>query len=78
MSYGNCCLVSDITECVDVVEEHGVVFQKGSEENLTDKLNMLCQNPEIVSEYKNTAAEFICTKYNWDDVVEKTLEIYVK
>lgn len=78
MSYGNCCLVSDIPECVDVVEEHGVVFQKGSVENLSDKLNMLCQNPDIVSGYKNTAAEFICNKYNWDDVVEKTLEIYVK
>lgn len=78
MSYGNCCLVSDITECVDVVEEHGVVFQKGSVENLTDKLNMLCHNPDIVSNYKNTAAEFICNRYNWDDVVEKTLEIYVK
>lgn len=78
MSYGNCCLVSDITECVDVVEEHGVVFSRASVENLTDKLNMLCQNPDIVSKHKNTVAEFICNKYNWDDVVEKTLEIYVK
>lgn len=78
MSYGNCCVVSDIPECVDVVEEHGVVFSRASVENLTDKLNMLCQNQDIVSKHKNTAAEFICNKYNWDDVVEKTLEIYVK
>ena len=33
MSYGNCCLTSNIAECVEAVE-------------------------------------FICNKYNWDDVVE--------
>lgn len=29
MSYGNCCLVSDIAECVEVVEDKGVVFRRG-------------------------------------------------
>lgn len=28
MSYGNCCLVSDIPECVDVVEDKALIFQK--------------------------------------------------
>ena len=33
-------------------------------------------NRELVEKYKNEAAEFICGKYNWDDVVERTLELY--
>lgn len=29
MSYGNCCLVSDLPECIGVVEDHGISFKKG-------------------------------------------------
>ena len=32
MSYGNCCLVSDIAECVEVVDDKAVVFQKSNVE----------------------------------------------
>ena len=28
MSYGNCCLVSDIPECAEVVEDKALIFQK--------------------------------------------------
>ncbi len=28
MSYGNCCLTSDIPECAEVVEDHAVTFRK--------------------------------------------------
>ena len=30
----------------------------------------------MVDSYKAQAEEFICRKYNWDDVVEKTLKLY--
>ena len=26
--------------------------------------------------YKESAADFICSKYRWNDVVERTLEVY--
>jgi len=29
MSYGNCCLVSNIPECTDVVEDKAVIFKRG-------------------------------------------------
>lgn len=76
MSYGNCCLVSDIAECADVVEDKAVVFQKSNVKDLTEKLQEMCDNENIVVGYKNKAADFICEKYNWDDVVERTLELY--
>ncbi len=76
MSYGNCCLVSDIPECADVVEDRAVIFQKGNVTDLTAKLQMLCDNHGQVEVYKKAASSFICQKYNWDEVVEKTLAIY--
>ncbi len=76
MSYDNCCLTSDIAECKEVIEDHAVVFKKSDVEDLTEKLQMLCSDVNKVSAYKNMAADFICKKYNWNDVVEKTLKLY--
>ena len=76
MSYGNCCVTSDIPECSEVIEDHGIVFPKGNTEKLIAILQSLLDNPEIVNKYKAVASEYICKKYNWDDVVSKTLELY--
>ena len=76
MSYGNCCLVSDIQENTEVVEDKAVAFQKGNVENLKDKLEDLLKHPEKVEEYKQVSADFICSKYNWDDVVAQTEILY--
>lgn len=76
MSYGNCCLTSDIPECAEVVEDKAVLFRKGSVEELRDKLQMLCDHTEVVDGYKREAGAFILGKYGWDDVVERTLEVY--
>lgn len=78
MSYGNCCLTSDISECEEVVEEKAVIFKKSNVLDLKQKLQALCDSPEVVKKYKAEAADFICKKYNWDDVVRKTLELYSK
>ena len=76
MSYGNCCLVSDIEECAAVVEDHAVVFKKSNIEDLREKLQILCSDEKTVSSYKEKAADYICKKYDWDTVTEKTLELY--
>lgn len=76
MSYGNCCLTSDIPECTEVVEDKAVIFKKGDIEDLRAKLQYLSDNPDIVQSYKKTASGFICNKYNWEDIVDKTLELY--
>ena len=76
MSYGNCCLVSDIPECAEVVEDKALIFQKSNVEDLQEKLQDACDHPEMVMEMKKHAADFICKKYNWDDVVEETMKLY--
>ena len=76
MSYGNCCVVSDIAECSEVVEDKAVTFQKSNVQDVKEKLQRLCDDPATVQKYKNEAADFICSKYNWDEITQKTLEVY--
>ncbi|WP_425458180.1 glycosyltransferase family 4 protein [Blautia producta] len=76
MSYGNCCLVSDIEECVSVVEDKALVFKKSVVTELHKKLQSACDDETMVAAYKNKAADFICSKYCWDGVIEKTLKLY--
>lgn len=76
MSYGNCCLTSDISECAEVVEDKAVLFKKSNIDDLRDKLQMLCDQSEVVQKYKDEAEAFIMKKYNWDDVVDKTVGLY--
>ncbi|MCR5528935.1 MAG: glycosyltransferase family 4 protein [Saccharofermentans sp.] len=76
MSYGNCCLVSDIPECTEVIGDRAAVFKKSNVEDLRLVLQQLIDNPERVMAYKNTASDYIISKYNWDEVAEKTLKLY--
>ncbi len=76
MSYGNCCVVSDIAECTEVVEDKALVFNKSDMDNLQEILQYSCNHPEEVHWLKERAADFICEKYNWDDVVKRTLKLY--
>ena len=76
MSYGNCCLVSDIPECSEVVEDKAVKFIKGNIKSLQNSLQKLLDEQAQVKEYKNITADFVCEKYNWDDVVRQTLLLY--
>lgn len=76
MSYGNCCLVSDIPECAEVVEDKALIFKKSDIGDLKNKLQNACDHQEKVMERKKQAADFICEKYNWADVVKETVNLY--
>ncbi|MCD8003158.1 MAG: glycosyltransferase family 4 protein [Clostridia bacterium] len=76
MSYGNCCLVSSIDECTEVVEDKAAVFRKSDVKDLREKLQWLCDNYGAVERYKSESVDFICQKYSWDDVSEKTIKLY--
>lgn len=76
MSYGNCCLVSDIDECTEVAEDKALIFKKSDVNDLKETLQEACVRPETVETLKRQTADFICNKYNWDEIVQKTLELY--
>lgn len=76
MSYGNCCLVSDIAENMEVVEDKACSFQKGNVMDLKEKLALLLKNEEKAADYGKSASDFICSKYNWEDVLNRTCVLY--
>ena len=77
MSFGNCCLVSDIKENTEVVEEHAVTFRKGDVRGSEAISSPACwRTPERVEAIRRESQEFICAKYNWDEVVTETLKLY--
>ena len=76
MSYGNCCLISDIPENTEVVGDHAVWFQKGNVSDLYEKLQLLINDNNAVNKYKMSAAPYIMEKYNWDLIVEQMLRVY--
>lgn len=76
MSYGNCCLVSNIDECASVVEDKAVLFRKSNVSDLQKKIQNVCDDEKLVQNFKDEAADFICSKYSWDDVVKRTMELY--
>ena len=76
MSYGNCCLVSNILECTEVVEDKALIFKKSDVSDLRERLQDACDHPEKVMQMKKQAADFICEKYNWDEVVKETMKLY--
>lgn len=76
MSFGNCCLTSDIPECTEVIGHHGVSFKKGNVSDLKEKLQELCNQESTVCDYQKKASDYICRKYDWDVIVQKTLMLY--
>ena len=76
MSYGNCCVTSDIEECAAVTGEYGLTFPTGDVSALQALLQKLCDEPETVEYYQKNARDYITKKYSWDDVTNRTLECY--
>ena len=58
------------------MEDRALTFKKGSVDDLREKLQFLCDHPDVVEQYKSEAADYICGRFDWDTTVEKTLEIY--
>lgn len=76
MSYGNCCVVSDIPECVEVVENKAVLFRQGDAEALREQLQKLCCDEQLVRFYRQQSREQVASKHDWDRITEQMLELY--
>lgn len=78
MSYGNCCLCSDIPECAEVVGEVGFLFEKGNIEELRKSLQKLCEQPELVERSRQQVDHFVFSQYDWDKSTKETIAVYKK
>ncbi len=78
MSYGDCCLVSDIRENTEVVEDKALTFRRGDVKDLKRQLVWMLEHPDEVRRMGEESVDYICGKHNWDDVTGRTLAVYEK
>lgn len=75
MGYGRNCLVSDIPENVELVQEHAVHFSQGNVESLREKLSsFLKQQPGENMENR----KYVQENFDWDKIVDQTIALYRK
>lgn len=78
LAYSNAVLCSDIPENTLVTEDKAMHFKKSNVDDLAEKLQKMCDDKEIVNNYKEVAGEYILNKYNWNDVATSTFNLYKK
>ena len=78
MSYGCCCLTSDIPECTDVTGEQGFSFHHGDVSSLREKLQELCDSPERVKATGAAGKERVTSNFSWEKTTDETLALYRK
>lgn len=76
LAYGNAVLCSDIPENTLVTEDKAIHFRKSDVDDLTEKLQMLCDDEPFVTNFKRGVDEFILAKYNWKTIADTTAELY--
>jgi glycosyltransferase involved in cell wall biosynthesis len=76
MSYGNCCLSSDIPENLEAVEDFGYTFRNRDIADLRKKLGFLMENPEKVTEKKKISRDHVMKNYSWDTITDQMEQLY--
>lgn len=69
MSYGLPCIVSNIPECTEVINQNCISFEKGDSIDLKNKIMQFINSKLSYTPY---------IAYSWNDVVDKTLSVYKK
>lgn len=77
MSHGAACVTSDIPECADVLQGCGLTFSHGDAEALRDVLEGLLADSAQAEKLGAMARDRAINDYDWDGVVQRTLELYV-
>lgn len=75
MSYGNAVLTSDISECIEVVKEHGLNFEMSNVGSLKEKLKYAFEHPEEMEQLGAGAKQFVMDRHNWDKATEDVEEV---
>lgn len=76
MSYGKNCLVSNIEENTQVTGKYATTFKKSNLDSLIDSLDR-CLNGYGRFEDKEIF-DYIIKRYDWNDIVERTVKLYKK
>lgn len=76
MSYGRCCVTSDIPECADVLGGAGATFPRGDADALRRALAALLADPARPAALGEAARGRVETEFDWGSAVARTLDLY--
>ena len=76
MSYGHCCLVSDIEQNIEVIQSYGYSFESKNSDDLYEKLKEILDDENKILDVRSKVKEYVNNKYNWDKVSEDTEKAY--
>ncbi len=76
MSYGKCCIVSDIPENVEAMAGNGFVFKNKSADDLAEMIRRAVEDKETASIIGQKAQEYVLSEYSWDRIVELYEDFY--
>ena len=77
MSYGNCCVASDIPENLEALEQYGYTFRNRDSEDLRRALRELIEHSEKVKEKKEAARVHVLKNYSWDHIADQMEALYL-
>lgn len=69
MSYGKCCIVSDIPENVEALAGKGFVFASKSVKDLAKMIRKAIEDSQTASNLGRQAREHVLREYSWDRIV---------
>jgi glycosyltransferase involved in cell wall biosynthesis len=77
MSYGNCCVASDIPENLEAVKNFGYTFENRNPEDLKKVLLDLIDHPEKADGMRKIARTYVLENYSWDRVADQMEALYL-
>lgn len=78
MSYGRCCLVSDIPENLEALNGHGLVFRNKSVDDLARVLTSAVGDQVTAASMGEGAGRYVLEEYSWDRIVTLYEDFYEK
>lgn len=81
ISYGNTCLVSDISENIEVITDdanqlQAFTFEHSNVESLKTQLTRIISDNSVAENSLFSVSEIVTTKYSWDKMTDDTIKIY--
>lgn len=78
MSYGNCCVVSDIPENREALGECGFTFKNKDSIDLKRCIEELLENEQLLESKKDAARQRVLDYYTWDSITTDFEKLYSK
>lgn len=76
MGHGKCVLSSEIPGNLELTQEHGMTFRTDDIKDLSDKLAMLLEHPDLIQAVGLEAHGYVTRSHAWEDIGEQTACLY--